>query len=270
LQPVIAIIYEAAQQGDNAMRSALLLEIGDRIAKHPVDRIGMLGVLCGALIEQGAPPKDFPGAVYDRLREQLDTITAPDDERELPDGYYRLEQGAMAALSRSAELRRKLPQKAALLGAIKRYSERYGFLGKMLNVLDDEELVVLHPESKRGWTVTIGGIADNFQLHAMLHEAFSPHIEGALGHWQLAQWFALREGTKIDTKDYNRTWIWNEGFPAEIAKFEDRRTLLLGKSTIKRSWNAGRVFAGMDASMTPPLPLADAASVLTRIAEAAH
>jgi hypothetical protein len=59
----------------------------------------------------------------------------------------------------------------------------------------------------------------------------------------------LREGGEIDAQDYARSWIWNEGVPADIAAFEGTRVVLIGLSTIQRSWNAGRVFS----AMTPKL-----------------
>jgi hypothetical protein len=53
------------------------------------------------------------------------------------------------------------------------------FLAKMLQVLDDEELVVLSPEPKVGFRVRIRGIGDNFQLHTLLAGAIiGPAAEG--------------------------------------------------------------------------------------------
>ena len=43
-----------------------------------------------------------------------------------------------------------------------------GFLTRMLQVLDDEELLVLSPEPRVGFRVRIRGIGDNFQLHTLL------------------------------------------------------------------------------------------------------
>ena len=176
----------------------------------------------------------------------------------------------MACLSRSAELRRTLPQKAALTARLRRYSERYGFLGKMLAVLDDEPLVVLHPKTARGFRFVMGGIADNFQLHLLLlaalagegpdqipgtvppTEAVAASSDGVMegtppavqSRWQLANWFALRADAEIDVEDKDKSWIWNEGVPADIAPFEGSRVVLIGPSTIQRGWRAGRAFSG--------------------------
>src|SRR5262249_40118914 len=61
-----------------------------------------------------------------------------------------------------------------------------GFLWKMIQVIDDAELLVLDPEREHGWKVRIRGVADNFQLHTLLagslvgaaEEGFIPGIVG--------------------------------------------------------------------------------------------
>jgi len=42
------------------------------------------------------------------------------------------------------------------------------WLHGLLLVLDDEELIVLHRPTGRGYRVTMSGIGDNFQLHILL------------------------------------------------------------------------------------------------------
>jgi hypothetical protein len=76
------------------------------------------------------------------------------------------------------------------------------------------------------------------------HEETTPTSE-----WQLANWTGLLPDREIDTASCNRDWIWNEGVPADIARFEGTRTVLIGKSTMTRSWNGERVFAGMEAML---------------------
>ena len=280
IRPIVGAFMGLARDVDDATKGEMLASVEERIAAHPAERIGFLAILAGAIVEMGGNPKDFPRSVFDHLARCLETIESAEDERELPEAYYLLEKGAMACLSRSAELRATLPQKPVLLARIKRYQERYGFLGKMLNVLDDEPLVVLHPETTRGFRFTMSGIADNFQLHLLLHgklagkgpdridgvvpsaDSLSQGSDGEWGqssahsNWQLANWFGLRPGGAIDREDYQRTWIWNEGTPSDIAPFEGTRVVLIGPSTIERSWNANRVFPGMIGRLEGPTPMA--------------
>jgi|GEM_PF-2644380 len=258
------------------------------------ERLADVAMLAGAIVEIGGNPHDFPGAVFDRLAGMLGEIPQDaGDELELPAHYYLFERAAMACLQRSPELRRTLPQRALLEGRIRRYSERYGFLGKMLSVLDDEPLLVLHPASDRGFRFRMSGIADNFQLHLLLLGALAGNgpgrIEGivpaaaavaaasdgetssgltAQSTWQLANWFALRPDRLIDlmtdTNDYLRSWIWNEGVPAEIARFDGQRVVLIGSSPIHRSWNVQRVFPAMHGRLVreADLPSAEARRLL--------
>src|SRR5262249_33900397 len=97
--------------------------------------------------------------------------------------------GAIAMLSRSVELRKHHSGDPRLLkrcGAVGDLIGPVGFLWKMLQVIDDAELLVLDPDREQGWMVRIRGIADNFQLHTLLagslvgpaEEGFIPGVVG--------------------------------------------------------------------------------------------
>ncbi|MDX1935186.1 MAG: hypothetical protein SFU56_21525 [Capsulimonadales bacterium] len=80
----------------------------------------------------------------------------------------------IACLSRSLELRRTAREDGELLALAERLAPiRNGgeFLRKMLLVLDDEPLLVVHPDAGQGYRCVIGGIADNFQLQTLLMDA---------------------------------------------------------------------------------------------------
>lgn len=249
LDEVIGGFYQLAQQVDDATRTKMLESLEPRLREHSPEKTGGLAVLAGAFVELGGDPAAFPPAVFDHLLEALKG-TDPESEDDQPEWYYDFERAAMACLSCSAEIRKNLPQRQALLANIKRYRERYGFLGKMLHVLDGEPLVVIHLPTQRGFRFTIGGIADNFQLHGLVLVALSREIPDmkvtpGASKWQLANWFALRPGNEIDAVDYNQSWVWNEGTPSDIAVLDGQRILLVGPSTIQRSWNTGRVFGNL-------------------------
>jgi hypothetical protein len=150
------------------------------------------------------------------------------------------------------------------------------FLPRMVSVLDDEDILVLHPGQERGFVVRIAGIADNFQLHTLLADALigdarqgwikaargtkptkavvaaardGPILQGlgAAGAFNLVNWTGLRsDGTIGDGHDH---WIWNEGVPADIAAFDGRRVILLQDPPYLRTWNAGRCFPDMKAEL---------------------
>ena len=278
---IVGAFFGLAKTVDAETKSRMLEALDGPLRAHPVERMGPVAMLAGALVEVGADPLRFPAAVFDLIVDELATIDVTDEDFELPEYFFSLERSAMACLSRSTELRRTLPQKAAIIAKQRRYQERYGFLGKMVRVLDDEPLVVIHPSTARGFRFRMHGIADNFQVHLLLLGALAgdgpDRIEGfvpsratlaaasdgpggdggsAQSNWQLANWFGLRAGGEIDRADYHRTWIWNEGVPADIAVFEGTRVVLIGVSTIQRSWNAQRVFNGMHGRLDGPTQIA--------------
>jgi hypothetical protein len=277
-----SLCFTAAQGAPPEERTALLAKLDPVIAKAPEPALGAVALLAGALVEIGAAPAAFPPSLFTRIGAFLDdapaSIRTPAEDEgdeddvedpDLPEPYYQCERAAAAVLSRSVDLRRTLPQKAWLLGKIRRYAERYGFLGKMLQVLDDEPFLIVHPGMRRAWRARVGGIADNYQLHLLLRaalagdgpaqiagarpspEAIAAASDGdvdeasAQSDWQLANWRAVLPDGGLTGQDDTTHWIWNEGFPAEVDRFEGTRLIAVGPSTIQRSWNAPRIFDGM-------------------------
>jgi hypothetical protein len=303
----VSRVYTLAREGGPRVATGFLAKLDPVLRAAPVDTVGNVGLLAGALVELGATGAVFPTSLFDRIGAFLDEVPEPssrphtdDDEDEeeepdMPEPYYMLERAAASLLSRSADMRRGLPQKAALLGKIRRYQERYGFLGKMLQVLDDEALLVAHPSTHRAWRARIGGIADNFQLHALLRSALAgpgdnripgtppdPRSVSAFrdgptedappteSDWQLVQWRAVQPDGSIPGQNDASQWIWNEGFPAEIERFEGTRLVAIGPSTIQRSWNSARIFHPMHGWVAVDRKLSkdEAHGLLARIAAA--
>jgi hypothetical protein len=189
--------------------------------------------------------------------------------------------GLIAHLSRSKSLRVASRSQPELLEGTLRCdaaaSSHGSFLATILQVLDDESLLILHVEQRKGFAVRIGGISDNFQLHTLLAgaiigspakgwidgEAPSPRAvaqcrdapidqrggDNVTGSFNLWNWTGLqpdgslpKEGQGMDMAAH---WIWNEGSPADIVPFEGHRIVLLGPPPYPRYWRAGRQFFGM-------------------------
>jgi hypothetical protein len=291
LEPWLPQLLQRAQGLEEAARPPLLAELEELLDLYAPEKIWPLAILAGALIEMGADPKLFPPAVFNELAEMLAEVPPQKPEGdegpfELPEHFYQYERAAIACLSRSGEVRRTLPQKPLMLSRIHRYSERYGFLGKMLSVLDDEPLLVVDAPTGRAWRCRISGIADNFQLHTLLLGAFAgpglikgdvpprPVLDAAAAGapdsggqlrsgWQLASWPALRDA-EFTAQQHSAHWIWNEGVPADIAVFEGQRVVLIAPSFIGRNWNAGRTFHSMPGrlAVAEQLPNGEAAELL--------
>jgi hypothetical protein len=209
--------------------------------------------------------------------------------------------GAIAMLGRSPRARQQGRATESLsdrAGYLAGRHDQVSFLHMMLQVVDNEELLVLHPETKRGYRVRISGIADNFQLHLLLADALvgdpakgllpgqrpdprtvaaardqpvDPQARSAQGVFNLWTWQGLQpDGRLPEGFGESDHWVWNEGTPSDIPHFEGVRVVLLGPPPYPRSWNAGRRFDGMHAELRleEVLPPNVAQDWLNRIAQA--
>lgn len=304
-QRALVACTEAAIRLDAAGQHRLLAGLGELIGRYPSPLAGRIAICAGTIVEGGADPAAFPAAVFEKITAFLDALpaaplqdTEPDAGQELPEEFYDFELAAIACLARSPSIRRE--QKARLWPKIRRYSERYGFLGKMLSMLDEEPLIVVDVSTGGAWRVVIDGIADNFQLHALLNGALAraaPRLPFGLGRrvgisgrplhprivaasadgppvdlpvvsfWQLACWRALEPGGRLEAG--HEHWIWNEGVPADIEPLDGTRIVLIAPGSIERSWNSGRVFPEVKGSLRVEKALAmdEADILLERILE---
>lgn len=145
----------------------------------------------------------------------------------------------------------------------------------MLATLDDEPIVVIEPGTMLGFLARISGVVDNFQFHMLLMDQFpfaapsSPRLSAAsaavargegpqaidetvVGSWNLSSWHSIGPGPALPdgaNRNASRHWIWNEGKPADIPLFEERRAILLGPPSYQRSWRAQRMFDRLPARL---------------------
>ena len=131
-------------------------------------------------------------------------------------------------LSQRKDIRASLPERPRLLAATEAVAGQldaaHWLLGLLL-VLDEEQLVVLHRATGRGYRVTISGIGDNFQLHTLLAASLIGEESRGLIPGQRpmpAEIAAASDGeiTPLDgikgnfnLVDAYGKWIWNEGRP---------------------------------------------------------
>jgi hypothetical protein len=164
-----------------------------------------LAGVCGAFTERGADPEPGADALIAGLPRLLDPVVAfveacralptKEDEsavdthgqavaRKMPEARRAVDAisgyclGTIAHLARSPAALLRHGRRADLLAklnVVRWDTGNTGFLWKMLQVLD-EELVILAPAFKIGWRVRIAGVADNFQLHALI----GGHLVGPL------------------------------------------------------------------------------------------
>ncbi|WP_232248614.1 hypothetical protein [Streptacidiphilus rugosus] len=259
----------------------------------PTGPRAMLATAAGFCVERGADPAACAEPILDGVRRDLlDALefarrwtAAGDGAGELPEpdeniidealkarlggeahealrlalAWCSVEQWqapALAVLCRSASVRRQhaetLIPVCRDLAALERHDLKC--LAYALAVLDDEPLVVLHRPTGTGFTIRIGGIGDNFQLHTLLAHVLigGGHLPGTAPSAESVRLATDpspargRSGVvatgafELFAADGQR--IWNEGLPDDIPVVQGRRLLVLDEPAYRRSWNADRFF----------------------------
>jgi hypothetical protein len=181
---------------------------------------------------------------------------------------------AIAVYSVCPEARYAAQSLRAPAQRIAEFHEGGHWIQLILSVLDYEPLLVIEPETRTGFLARSFGIVDNFQLNTLVMDTFPTNggmrrvplavAETARGRgpqtgeqivtaaWNLYAWQALRPNLQLPdagSYDSNQHWIWNEGIPADIPLFENRRVILLGPKSYDRSWRSQRMFDKLAANL---------------------
>ena len=292
-------LMQASQTAPPAELSAALPRLAEGIAAAPPNLGGFLAVVSGAWIERGADPAPAGLAVVHRITEVTAAALAfanaweeatggkppPDMDGEpsqevfgtvapgLGDGavtammaWFALPKYAlagctvlqMAPLVRASIDDRDLHVRAA--GQAARHLGQMDHYQTLLRVLDGERLLVLDRASRKGWTVTISGIGDNFQLHVLLGGALIGRPGGLDGERPPADVLACFLDADAPAEppitsspwnlvDAHGEWIWNEGVPADIPAVNGTRVVVIDPPSYHRTFPAGRRFPLMPATL---------------------
>jgi methionine aminopeptidase len=274
----------------------------------PDPQSGQIALLLGFAVESGAKPLPLAQRLLARAvltaRGALRFVEAlraavpadPEDEalrtaslsisERMPDAAAAVTAfpgtalAAVALLSRSPEARAlargtALPELGRSLANGPGAPGSASFLSRVLDVLDGEELLVLHPETGRGFDVRITGVADNVQLHLLLAATLvSRGLPGGVlpddviaclrgdgpaalhvpshGVFELHPWTALGPDGEVSTSggEGQEHSVRDEGKPADILAFEDRRVVVLAPPAYGVAWNTARIVPGMRAEVS--------------------
>jgi hypothetical protein len=183
---------------------------------------------------------------------------------------------ATAVLQRSPFARRRVQEDELLIASLRANGDGSTAACVLSAALlpEHEPMLVLHPQTRRGYWIDVDGVADNFQLHTLLAGALigdpaqgwlpgtppspdqlransdpqlSPECRVDEGWFNLVNWTGL---ASLDDPTSYSHWIWNEGRPADITQFEGTRIILLASPPYLRSWSAGRTLPAVPASIT--------------------
>jgi hypothetical protein len=264
----------------------------DAVLKRLPEVLATAATFAEVCRELAEAPVAAVAGVGDRSRRGADDIGSyvdqfaalvADERPEEAQAWTALEplcMGAIAMLSRSVEARQEVRSQTDLLPGARQLAPlhpRVAYLTTLLQVLDDEQLMVLHPGLRRGYRLRIRGIANNYQLHTLLADALigdpaegwvpgrrpDPRVvaaarnqladrsaRAAAGVFDLFAWHGLEADGTIDHVPIESPhWIRNRALPADIPAFEGLRVLLLRPISSPRTWNADRTFEGMAADL---------------------
>src|SRR6266851_10277843 len=209
LQQDVYDIVQKATHATQQERETALQRMTVLVSSIPLFPAALIAMGCGALIEKGADPAIASTTILQRAQEALQKASAfgracqnearrhpgdsdPDDievcvkqysqhlAQDMPEeaqAWFVLEPICSAALAvlmrlpRTRETIRRDPAFLAVLAACPAQNAALQCVRDVLDVLEHEEMVVLHPTLKRGYRIRISGIGDNFQLHTLLADA---------------------------------------------------------------------------------------------------
>ncbi|WP_157431835.1 hypothetical protein [Actinomadura hibisca] len=281
-------LMHASQNVPPTVLTMAMTSMGEGIAAAPPNLGCWLAIIAGAWAEQGATTFGVEEPVLARTLEvarsgvgfadawRAATGGPPPDPAGQPSqqvvdtvgphladpvgammAWFAMEKFALSAntmLSKSPQLRASVAQredKARLVGRLAEHCDKMDWVARLLRVLDDERLLVLDRKTGQGWTVTIGGIGDNFQLHVLLAGALLGRPGGLPGEpvpAEVVAWFTDTDvpdsGPIVNSAwnlvDAHGQWIYNEGVPADVPAVNGTRVVVLDPPSYRRSFPAGR------------------------------
>lgn len=235
----------------------------------------MLNEMVPGLWAEAAPGKRLPDPVSagpTRLVKALVTLARPQGRPDKGDmtriamSWFDMEdwlKPLITVLARRsfraavpAAVKAELRERAA---AVSERSQRAGWVGNLASVLDDEQLVVVDPQARRGYALTMSGIGDNFQLHTLLAD----RLIGDPGHGLLPGVRPDRSWVEAATDrhphlgpgnpairrfrlfDGHGAYVPPEGVPADIEPLDGTRVLVVHPANGTYGMGVGRVFQHM-------------------------
>lgn len=252
---------------------------------------GRLALLAGTLVEWGADHGPLVAPLFDRLAPVL--ARAADYRERLADpaevegtagfeadpaGYAAwmavefLGLAAMTVLTRDPAARAAARAHGELCAGVERLRGPHDvvwYLGEVLDLADGLDVLVLHPESRRGFVVRLEGVRNNFHFFTLLQARLTgdgrvpgrrlpPRLVAAArgeaelteeteieGEWGFYEWPAVDERGRIAAPAER---VWGELHPRDIRPFEGRPVVVLGPLDFARQcWDAKFVVALHDA-----------------------
>lgn len=266
--PAYRALFASAQAAAPAVRDELNRALLPGLAVPDPFQAACIALTCGTIVEYGASASVAGEPIIQRIAEAL---TAGETIDDVVLRYFGI--AAMAHLCRDMGLRRaarRMPGlRRELASAEDRVKEAW-FMGVVLDLIDDLELLVIAPEQGRGFRVGLEAVKNNFHLFTLLQgsligdpaegwldaEPVDPEVVAvATGEapprvdlddrqrFHFHDWSAI-SGEGVLRRDLHST-LWGEGTPLDIPLHEGRPVVLLGAPIFGgRSWDSN-IFASV-------------------------
>jgi hypothetical protein len=307
LQKAVSAVVDAFDASDAKAAKAALATLDKSVGNAVGHASQVLQLTIGALVEAGAPPESAWPAVSRELEAALAGATrfamacaqaakTPHVETALAKAGAKIAKkspadagawealpsrclAAVACLTRSAKVRAAARKKGLLENAypLEDAVAEVGYLTQALRVLDDEEIVVLHPELQRGFRVRVSELGSNAELFVLLSNAVigdskkgflpgdkfdSRAIAALTGDAEPPKGSALvapfnfvaftgldADGTLPEASAIEEHWIWFDGVPADIPEHGGTRIILLQDAPFPRMLPMERAFEALSPSV---------------------
>ncbi|EFC37551.1 predicted protein [Naegleria gruberi] len=256
--------------------------------------LAFLFLFMGVMFENNVELNDEQAAVYVNalinyasntflLVDQFGDRIPPQILKQYEDALRRIELSLVATSSRSEKVRAAMRAHPKFnefqeLTAANRWE--YKFLFFATNILENEDIIVIHPLENWGVEMRIDGVTSNWSLHVLMAHYLKQHnpslaikappkkqVDCLLGEgssmvggsmswvYECYNWTGIdriplnSSDSECFSKSLNHK-VWGEGVPCDIMKFEGKRIILLGPLSYNRSMSASRDFESQKASLT--------------------
>ena len=330
LQKAVSEVVDAFDASDAKAARAALKKLDASVEHAEGHASQVLHLTIGALVEAGAPPeaawppvaRELEAALEGATRYALACATAAKTQhvetalekagakiaKKMPEDAAAWEAlpsrclAAVACLTRSAKVRAAARKQALFETAypLEDAVAEVGFLTQALRVLDEEELLVLHPDLGRGYRVKISEIGWNAELFVLLADALlgdpkkgglpgkkldrralaaltgdaqAPKGSTLVAPFNFVTWTGLSaDGTLAPAPEVEDHWIWFEGVPADIPEHAGSRVVLLQEPAFPRMLPTERTFEALRPRVKVVEKLSDAAvrKLLVKLGKAAQ
>lgn len=285
LEPLRAVSREFH---DAAMRdSAVALRAAQALDTLPLEAAAWLGILLGALVEDGLEPQRSWRHLLTRFRAA--TASPPplpaagdggkEESEVFIDALTKLSQALVAYLARLPEERAELASDEGFhvdLDRIDDHGPGATWVRAAISRVSGR-IVVLHVEAERGYRAEYQNIGNCFHLFTLLQRAIGDRLPG--GHVPQSPLPSVENadsawwhyGHALSPKPDLLASIWGEASPKDIPVIDGEQIVLLWPPLLKqRSWDAS--FLGCELAAMPamvnlgdPLSEQEAAELLDRL-----